>query len=173
MKIDNLFESLYLAGINLDLTTDGNLHYSGDATLVKELLPTIRNHKAEIIAKLNKVNKTYWCWMLHFAERESIIATFSPEANQREALEWFSDCIAAKPVIPPTLAPSNHMNLQQEASVRSWLEGIWETDQEIINEVLRMCRADAEVLAYYMSRAIEEVKVVDQKEHLPESRKPI
>ena len=39
-----------------------------------------------------------WGWLLHFADRDSIMATFSPEATHAEALACYPDAVAAEPM---------------------------------------------------------------------------
>ncbi|ARO88764.1 hypothetical protein EBAPG3_013850 [Nitrosospira lacus] len=47
-----IIESAVLEGVRLDLTAEGQLHYSGDADVIAQWLPVIRENKPGILIKL-------------------------------------------------------------------------------------------------------------------------
>lgn len=51
--------------------------------------------------------------------------------------------------------PTHGLAREHEAAIRAWLGSIGEQDEQIIGEVLQMCAADPECLAYYLGRAAE------------------
>lgn len=52
MNAAQIIQSCDFDGVRLDLTPEGKLHYSGDPAAIKEWLPTLREHKAEILREL-------------------------------------------------------------------------------------------------------------------------
>ena len=53
---------------------------------------------------------------------------------------------------PPKLSPS------EESNIRAWLTHIKETDPTIIDEILKMCRAELKHREYFLKRSEEVLK---------------
>ena len=54
MSALRIIESAACDGVRLAITTDGKLHYSGDANVIAQWLPVIRDKKADIVLELNR-----------------------------------------------------------------------------------------------------------------------
>jgi hypothetical protein len=54
MNASELINAADFDGVRLALTADGGLHYSGNPEMVKEWLPILREHKAEIVNELHR-----------------------------------------------------------------------------------------------------------------------
>jgi hypothetical protein len=66
-----------------------------------------------------------WGWLLHFADRDSIMVTFSPEATHAEALASYPDAVAAEPVTDtPGRAPTD----SEAAMLRVLIEAVFRDD---------------------------------------------
>lgn len=53
MSAVEIIESAVLDGVRLALTTEGRLHYSGDADVIAQWLPVIRENKSDIVIELH------------------------------------------------------------------------------------------------------------------------
>jgi hypothetical protein len=97
-------------------------------------LPTIREHKAEIIDALEA-----------FEERAAIYeyeAGFSREEAERMALASVTGCAL----------PTNTMTAEDETAIRAWLARIEETDPQNIADTLALARRDQEARAFFLLR---------------------
>ena len=81
-----------------------------------------------------------WGWLLHFADRDSIMATFSPEATHAEALACYPDAVAAEPM---TNAPSRAPTDSEAALLRVLIEAVYRDDgDDDRNDALQAALAD-------------------------------
>ena len=81
-----------------------------------------------------------WGWLLHFADRDSIMATFSPEATHAEALACYPDAVAAEPM---TNAPSRAPTDSEAALLRVLIEAVYRDDgDDDRNEAMQSALAD-------------------------------
>jgi hypothetical protein len=60
-------------------------------------------------------------------------------------------------IIDALKAPVTPLSAENESAIRAWLDLIGETDFETIAEVLEGCRRDAEVRAYFIKRAADDL----------------
>lgn len=81
-------------------------------------------------------------WRFYYANREPKEASYSPIVTYGEALAGEPDAIKAKPFEPRHRRPVMLLNANDEAIILKWLSDIEETDEEIINTVLKRCRTD-------------------------------
>jgi hypothetical protein len=87
-------------GVGLALSTTGTIKVTGDGAAVTRWLPTIREHKAQIVAalKVGAGETAFRRWLLHYADREPMEISCSPPATLRAILEWHPDALAAEPL---------------------------------------------------------------------------
>ena len=90
-----------------------------------------------------------------------IAVATSPTAKITE-----TGAVAAKPRKTQPIPP---MTAGEEAAIRAWLAHIEEADPAIITEVLNRCRADAEARSYFIRRAGEVPRSMDNSTmgHVP------
>ena len=81
-----------------------------------------------------------WGWLLHFADRDSLMATFSPEATHAEALACYPGAVAAEPM---TNAPSRAPTDSEAALLRALIEAVYRDDtDDDRNEAVTAALAD-------------------------------
>ena len=95
-----------------------------------------------------------WGWLLHFADRDSIMVTFSPEVTHAEALACYPDAVAAEPV---TNTPSRAPTDSEAALLRVLIGAVYRDDgDDEHNDALRAALADPDnALACYRAIASE------------------
>lgn len=152
-------------GVRLALSAAGTLKASGDEVRIAYWLPVIRDNKAGIVALLSGYtdaqeaaiaandNLRAFAWAIHYADRDPVIVSFSPEATHGEVLAAYPDAVAAEPASDGGIPPSTHLSAGEESSLQKWLASIGETDAPTIAEMLRQCRTDAEARGYFLDRA--------------------
>jgi len=94
-----LLSELRGAGLSLSVAGD-RLNVSGPSAVLAEYRPTIREHKAQIVAalKVGAGETAFRRWLLHYADREPMEISCSPPATLRAILEWHPDALAAEPL---------------------------------------------------------------------------
>ena len=152
-------------GVRLTLSPTGTIKANGDGAAVDHWLPTIRKHKAEIVETLqqaaNDPASPHWMWLIHFADREPLASTFSPEATHAEVLAQFPDAVAAEPAVNSTGDALPALTAEDETAIRVWLALIEETDPATIAEVIGQCQQDADARHYFTRRAAAELSKSD------------
>ena len=152
-------------GVRLTLSPTGTIKANGDGAAVDHWLPTIRKHKAEIVETLqqaaNDPASPHWMWLIHFADREPLTSTFSPEATHAEVLAQFPDAVAAEPAVNSTGDALPALTASEETAIRAWLALIEETDTATIAEVIGKCQRDADARDYFTGRAAAELPKPD------------
>ena len=95
-----------------------------------------------------------WGWLLHFADRDSIMATFSPEATHAEALACYPDAVAAEPM---TNTPSRAPTDSEAAMLRVLIGAVYRDDgDDDRNDALQAALADPDnALACYRAISSE------------------
>lgn len=93
------------AGVTLSLSAGGNIKAQGEQAAIDRLLPAVRANKAGILSLLagnddaaNEPPLKSWRWLVHYADRDSREAAFSPVATHAEVLDAFPDAVAAEPL---------------------------------------------------------------------------
>jgi hypothetical protein len=165
MSAMETIKSASLDGLNLAITPEGQLHYSGDADVVNRWLPVLRQNKTEILVALASFNKlaseadngkadifSRW-WRFHYADRHPKEACYCPPVTRAVALAGESGAINAEPFEPIPHCPDEPLNERDEATVRMWLADIDETDEDIINAVLNQCQTDEDVREAFLQLA--------------------
>jgi hypothetical protein len=123
-------------GVKLSLSPLGTIKATGGQEAMTRWLPTIREHKAEIIDTLEA-----------FEERAAIYeheAGFSREEAERMAIAGVTGG-----------APATPMTAKDETAIRVWLARIEETDPQNIADTLALCQRDQEARACFLRRAGE------------------
>jgi len=148
------------AGVTLYLSAAGTLKALGERAAVALWLTTIRENRADIIALLTETasRKPYGagsCWLLHFSDRNPQTVNFSPPATHDQVLASYPSALAADPIEPGGRQPDALLAGDQEAAILAWLAQIGESDQTIIDDVLTLCRHDADARQYFLGRAVE------------------
>ena len=95
-----------------------------------------------------------WGWLLHFADRDSIMVTFSPEVTHAEALACYPDAVAAEPV---TNTPSRAPTDSEAALLRVLIGAVYRDDgDDDRNDALLAALADPDnALACYRAISSE------------------
>jgi hypothetical protein len=156
MGANDLIFSLRQSGFSITLHDD-RLQIAPAEKLTNELKQSIRQMKSEILILLEaETNQlVFWRWLVTLPDKQIIIAN-SPETSLAEMRTWYPKAVAIQPA---NLIKKSHeckqISTAQEASIKSWLDSIGETDTAIINDVLDRCMADADALAYYIGRTKE------------------
>ena len=100
----------------------------------------------------NDDNVRSFGWLIHYADREAMRASFSPPATHGEVLKAYPDAVAAEPAT--TVNDSlPALSGREESALQKWLASIGETDAPTIAETLRKCRTDADARSYFLARA--------------------
>jgi len=94
-------------------------------------------------------------WLVHFIDREPLTVAFAPPATHAEVLEACPAALAAEPIEPGRQQPDALLASDQEAVILAWLAQIGEADQTIIDDVLTLCRQDADARQHFLDRARE------------------
>jgi hypothetical protein len=115
--------------------------------------PTQKQGEPKNVAANDPSGVTSWKWLIHFADRESIEVSFSPEVNHAEVLGLYPETVAVELVSQVTNLTAQGLSADKEAAIRSWLVSIGEDDQAIVNETLEMCRRDDGARAYFLGQA--------------------
>jgi hypothetical protein len=140
-------------GLVLSLSESGGIKFEGNQQAAEKWKPVLREHKAGIVEALsvaaNDSSPAFWKWLIHFAGREPVEVTFSPEATHAEVLELYP---AAEPV-PDARQSLTPLTGDEEAAIRGWLESIGETDPAIVAETLERCQRDSGAQGYFLNRA--------------------
>jgi hypothetical protein len=149
-----IIEAAFLDGLNLAITPEGQLHYSGDVNVVERWLPVLREKKTEILVALASFNKlaseadngkadifSRW-WRFHYADRHPKEACYCPPVTRAEALAGEPGAINGESFEPIPRPPDESLSETDEATVRTWLADIDEMDEDIINAVLNQCQTD-------------------------------
>jgi len=98
---------------------------------------------------------------VHFIDREPLTVAFAPPATHAEvleacpAVEACPAALAAEPIEPGRQQPDALLASDQEAVILAWLAQIGEADQTIIDDVLTLCRQDADARQHFLDRARE------------------
>ena len=94
-------------GVRLSLSPAGTIKATGDSAAVSRWLPTIREHKPEIVEALQRAGNdqsgtgTFYRWLVRFLDRDPLEVTFSPEASRAEVEGWYPEATGAEPVFDP------------------------------------------------------------------------
>lgn len=88
-------QSLYDHGLTATLHRD-RLTITPSSLLTDELRAEIRQHKTALIAALMEQPRRLW--LLHFADRESVICSIVPDCNHAEVLTIHPTACAAEPL---------------------------------------------------------------------------
>jgi hypothetical protein len=160
-----IIESAFLDGLNLAITPEGQLHYSGHKEVVARWLPAIRENKTGILAELARFNKpasevanvktdilSRW-WRFHYADRRPKDAFYCPPVTRAEALAGEPGAINAESFEPTPRQPDEPLSETDKATIRKWLADIDETDEDIINAVLNQCQTDEEAREAFLQLA--------------------
>jgi hypothetical protein len=153
-------------GVHLYLTATGTINATGEKSRIAHWAPSIRENKAGFVALLSRYpdaaesepakndNLRVFAWTIHFAGRDPVFVSFSPEATRGEVLAAYPGAVAAepspkagKPPIPELLTAA------EESALQKWLAQIGETDEPPIAEILRECRSDGDAREYFLTRA--------------------
>jgi hypothetical protein len=143
------------------VATVATLDFKNTGTVAKVATVAVANSEKRKTASLKEPDPgdmaVFWCWLLHFTDRDPLTVTFSPAVSHAEALEQYPDAVAAEPVSDHSAADGQPVPLDQadEATIRAWLASVGEDDQTTITEVLEGCRRDAEARRYFIRRAKE------------------
>ena len=68
--------------------------------------------------------------------------------------------VASVRVADPQLHKAHRLTFVDEMSIRTWLAGIGEHDRETVADVIKRCRVNAEVRAYFLELASDKAKGV-------------
>jgi hypothetical protein len=98
------------------------------------------------------VTRARW-WRFYYANREPKEASYSPTITYGEALAGEPDAIKAEPFEPRHRRPVIPLNASDETIILKWLSDIEETDEEIINAVLKQCQTDEDARNGYLRDA--------------------
>lgn len=121
-------------------------------------LPTIREHKPEIIEALQRTGndqsgtRTFYRWLIRFLDRDPLEVTCSPEAGRAEVESWYPEACGAELVLNPPGDALPALSDAKEAAILSWLEDVGEIDPLTIGEVIGGCETSAEVRRYFSGR---------------------
>jgi hypothetical protein len=164
MSPAKIIEAAFLDGLNLAITPEGQLHYSGDVNVVERWLPVLREKKTEILVALASFNKlaseadngkaaisSRW-WRFHYADRHPKEACYCPPASKVYALAGEPDAITAEAFESVLREPGEPLNEKDEALVRAWLADIGE-DDEGVTLALEKCRTDQDAREGFLQMA--------------------
>jgi hypothetical protein len=158
MNPDTIFQEARADGVTMSLSLAGTIKVNGDSPAVNRWVNPIKEHKAALVEILKAESERppadvrAWRWLIHFADREPLTVSFSPEATHEEVLELYPDTVAAEPIAPDERTVG-HLRPDEETTIRNWLVVIGETDPETVVEVLSGCRRDVDVRGYFLRRA--------------------
>ncbi|MEO6823771.1 MAG: hypothetical protein ABI167_03420, partial [Nitrosospira sp.] len=162
MNAAEIIESAFLEGMSLAITSEGQLHYSGQEEVVARLLPAIRENKTAILGELRRFNKpapevdhgyadvSFRWWRFRYLDGILKEASYCPPATQAEVLIGEPDAITAEAFQPLAPQPSAPLEEKDEAAILAWLGRIGETDKDTILDVLNSCRTNAEARKFFI-----------------------
>lgn len=150
------------AGVTLSLSADGKIKVMGEKAAVALWLATIKDNKVDIIALLSEAASSNPCpaasrWLLHFSDRNPLTVDFSPPATHAKVLVSYPSALAAEPIEAGRRQPATMLAGKQETAVVAWLEGIGESDESTVGDVIAQCRHDEDARQYFLGRAGEYV----------------
>ena len=92
-------------------------------------------------------------WLIHFTDRDSLMATFTPEATHSEVLASYPGAVAAEPVPEANRSPTG----SEAAQLRQLVAAIYQEDtDDDRNEALHAALADPDsALVCYTAMADE------------------
>lgn len=167
MTPETLIKAAIEDGVQLILTSSDTLTISGKRSAVQRWRPEILEHKADILATLEKragvaaeangVNSEipHCWWQLHYSDRAPMHVAYCPPARLSEVLSGEPDAIAAEPYEPTKRRPDKPLSVTSETLLRQWLAMIGETDADTINDLLHTCQVDADAREYFIRLAGE------------------
>lgn len=144
-------------GVMLFISSSGTIKASGDVVAVNRWAAVLREQKAGVIEALkvgvgDTATASRW-WRIDFADGDSVEVSCSPPATNAEILEQHPAAVAAEPFEQIQRRPAATMTADEEAAIRAWLVQIEETDVDIVADVLKRCRSDADARGYFTGRA--------------------
>lgn len=129
MTAADLLKSIDQAGISLNLGDNGRLRYSGEQAAIDRLLPTLRDHKTELIAALIAANDgvRHRLWLITRPDGSKISLSRNPPATLADIERDYSGC-RVEPESEP--APGPALSPDVLALANAWLDSIEEDDEQ-------------------------------------------
>jgi hypothetical protein len=157
MNASTLILDAQQEGVEITLTPAGKIHLEGGQARREKWAGIVKAHRDEVVEALKAASapsgtSVHWRWLIHFADKEPVEVSFSPEVTHAEVLALYPAAVAAEPVqgFGQSASP---MTADEEQAIRDWLESIGEDDSRIIDETIERCRRDAGARAYFLGRA--------------------
>jgi len=145
MNIDRFASQFRALGITLSVTPAGGLSTSGSETVIKMLMPTLKNHKAVIIEALNsgrmRGDLIHRHWTVTYPNRDADCTT-SPAIDAEELLAWHPGAIAAEISSPQSEKPSNPLSHREIQALTQWLQRGGEKNLGAIGGIIDLCNQD-------------------------------
>jgi hypothetical protein len=145
MNIDRFASQFRALGITLSVTPAGGLSTSGSETVIKMLMPTLKNHKAVIIEALNsgrmRGDLIHRHWKVTYPNRDADCTT-SPAIDADELLAWHPGAITADISTSQPQTPAKPLTDHEVRALTQWLQRGGETDVEAIGGVIDQCNQD-------------------------------
>jgi hypothetical protein len=136
------------------------------ATVARIATVAVANPKEERTASPEKVGAgdtaiTSRWWFIHYHDRDPVEMTCCPEATHAEILERHPDAVAAEPFTPTIRQASAPLTAKEETAIRTWLALIEEPDPPTVEDVLMLCRRNADARDYFSGQAAAELPKPD------------
>jgi hypothetical protein len=154
MTVQTIIRDAAADGVRLNLSPAGRIKILGKPSALEKWRPVIVEQKAEILTLLKPVpcsDRKVECdkqegisrwWRFVYSNREPKEVSFSPLVTRAEALAGEADAISAEPFVPLQRQPARPLKTSEEEFILQWLSGIGETDEEIIEGVLKRCQTN-------------------------------
>jgi len=139
MTASELIQKARSAGLLINRTLTGELRVLGDSKCLDSWLPTLREHKTELIAGL--VTETSCAWLLHFADKPPSARFFAQPMTAEEVLAFNPDALAAEPYQEPVSTPDMALAPDETSILLRWLYAIDET--ELVDLVFKQCQTSS------------------------------
>jgi hypothetical protein len=145
MNIDRVASQLRALDITLSVAPAGGLSASGSETVIKMLMPTLKNHKAVIIEALNsgrmRGDLVYRHWKVTYPNRDTDYTT-SPAIDVEELLAWHPGAVGAEICTPQPENQSKPLTDREIQALTQWLQRGGEIDLGSIDRLIERCNRD-------------------------------
>jgi hypothetical protein len=165
MTPETIIEEATVDGVQLKLSPSGRIKILGKPSAIEKWRPVIVEQKAELLTLLKPLtcsDRKVECdkqegisrwWRFVYPNREPKEVSFFPPVTRAEALAGEVHAISAEPFEPSQRRPANLLSIEDEELILQWLSDIDETDEEIIEGVLKRCQTDEDARNGYLRDA--------------------
>ena len=156
MTVASLIRDAERAGLSLTLSPTGSVVLKGPRHVRQAWRPRLKEHKNSIRAELLGISQCQdgrrsW-WRIYRTDQPPTAVSCNPETTHQQMRELHPEALRIEPHEPQITIPTRTLSTDEEMAIRWWLGQIGETDQDIIDHVLRQANIDQEAREFFLTQ---------------------